>query len=143
MEHLEYARRFEVPADVIWKHVGDFGNPDIAKGFVERVEIIGEGVGMERVFHLPEYLGGGSVRERLEDHDDALRSYAYRLTDNGPLPWTGYYGQFTVTPCGPNACAVDIRIQFIPVTARPEDCAAISMNNMKLLFENLEKLVQQ
>ncbi len=143
MEHLEYARRIEAPADTVWKHVGDFGNPAIAEGFVDRVEIVGEGIGMERIFHLPDYLGGGSVRERLEDHDDQLRTCAYRLTDNGPLPWTGYYGRITVTPCGPEACAILAQIQFVPVTARPEECVAISMNNMKLFFENIEKLVHQ
>jgi hypothetical protein len=143
MEHLEYARRINAPADAVWAYVGDFGSPAIGEGFVERVEVIGKGVGMERIFHLPEHMGGGSVRERLDDHDDSLRSYAYRLTDNGPLPWTGYEGRITVTPCGPDACAVLARIQLVPVTARPEECAAISMSNMNLFFENLEKLVRQ
>lgn len=141
MQHLEYARKLPYPAEAVWDLVGDFGNAEIAAGFVDRVETVGEGVGMERIFHLPERLGGGAVRERLEELDPVLRRVSYRLTDNGPLPWTGYFGTITVTPCGPAACAILAELRLTPIGIRPEEAAAISMSNMEMFFRNLAQIL--
>lgn len=141
MQHLEYARKLPYPADAVWSLVGDFGNPKIAEGFVDRVEVIGEGIGMERLFHLPQRLGGGVVRERLEHHDPILRQISYRITDNGPLPWTGYFGTITVTPCGPDACAILAELRLTPIGVRPEQAAAISMSNMDMFFANIARVL--
>lgn len=141
MQHLEYARKLPYPAAAVWELVGDFGNAEIAAGFVERVETVGEGLGMERIFHLPQRLGGGSVRERLEELDPVLRRISYRITDNGPLPWTGYFGTITVTPCGPDACAILVELRLTPIGIRPEEAAAISMSNMDMFFRNLAQIL--
>lgn len=141
MIHLEYAHRFEHSAEDVWSILGDFGNAEMAEGFVERVEVIGQGVGMERIFHLAPHLGGGSVRERLEAYDPVLRQMSYRITDNGPLPFTGYFGTLTVTPCGPRACALLVELRLVPVTARPEECQAISIGNMTMLYTNIDRIL--
>ncbi len=141
MQHLEYARKLPYPAAAVWELVGDFANSEIVAGFVDRVEIEGEGIGMERIFHLPARLGGGAVRERLEELDPVLRRIGYRLTDNGPLPWTGYYGSIMVTPCGPDACAILVDVRFTPIGIRPEEAAAISMSNMDHFFANLARIL--
>jgi hypothetical protein len=137
MEHLEYAWKMDHPADAVWKIVGDFGSEIIAKGFVDKVETVGEGIGMIRIFHLAQHLGGQPIKERLDDIDHERRSYAYSITDAGPLPFTGYSGRITVTPCGPNACYIMAHIQMLPVTATAEECRLISKNNMRMFYENV------
>lgn len=143
MEHLEYAWKIDHPADAVWKMVGDFASRDIGKGFVDRVETEGQGIGMIRVFHLAAHLGGGAIKERLDDIDHVRRSYAYSISDYGDLPFAGYAGRITVTPCGPKACYLVAHIQMIPVTATAEECRLLSKNNMRMLKENIEQTLSK
>ncbi len=141
MLQLEYAHQFNHTAERVWSVVGDFGHPKLGEGFVDRVETVGTGIGMERIFYLPDILGGGSVRERLDHYDPRLMTYGYSITDNGPLPWTGYEGVITIIPSGPVKSSLQVVIKLHPVTASAEECKAISVSNMKKLFENIEQIL--
>lgn len=137
MEHVEVARFIDAPADDVWAIVGDFGTDVLARGYVERVEVLGEGIGAVRVYHLPARLGGAPVKERLEDHNPVDRSYAYRMTDNGNLPWTGYFGRITVTPAGPARSAILFEIRMTPIGVRGEEMVALSLANINQYVDNL------
>ncbi len=138
MEHVEVARMIDASADEVWAIVGDFGNDRLTGGYVDRVEVRGEGVGAERIYHLVPGLGGGQVIERLEEYNKEDRSYQYRMTDNGPIGWTGYTGRITVTPAGLGRSAILFQINMTPITMRGEEAVGISLGNIGHYIENLK-----
>jgi len=139
MLEMDYAARIEAPADAVWALVGDFGGTALTGGYVERVELEGRGLGAVRTYHTVARLGGAPVRQRLEGLDPVDRVIVYRMIDNGSVPWTDYTGSIRVTPCGPDACAVSMRLAYIPVGAEPETCRALSRQNVDHYFSNLRQ----
>lgn len=104
--------RLSVPADAAWAVVGDLSGNVVGAGMIERVELIGEGTGAIRTFHLP---GGAKVVERIEEYDASERRYIYRITDCGPLPMARYLGMAEVVPAGPEACLLSWSAMAEPV----------------------------
>lgn len=143
MEFIEVARHIEAPADKVWYLVGTWDDTTLSQGYVDRVEVEGAGLGSIRNYYLPERLGGGVVRERLEGHDPVNRSYAYRMVDNGPLPWTGYEGRITVTPSGPDRAAILFEIRMTPIGVRGEEVVAISLDNINRYVASLRAATEK
>jgi len=141
MEIVEMAARIEAPADVVWSFSGNFGDKTLSRGYVERVEVTGSGVGALRTYHLREEIGKGHVVERLERLDERDRILEYSMVDNGPVPWTGYRGHISVTPAGADACMILIRTQFVPVGIDGAEVAALSRANIGRYFDNLRAAV--
>lgn len=139
METVEMACRYAASADDVWRIVGDFGSDALIKGFVERVEVSGEGVGATRTYHLAKSIGEGYVVERLERLDNHDRVMEYSIVDYGPLPFTDYSGRISVKPAGQRACTVMLRTSFFPVDADAATCTALSRNNISIYFENLRQ----
>ena len=139
METVELGRRIAAPARAAWRFVGDFGGNVLTRGYVDRVEVRGVGVGAERTYHLASHLGGGSVSERLEDLDDAQMRIRYSMPDNGPLPWTLYEGEIRVIAAGPQACMVSIRTCFLPVGEDGAVLRNLSQGNIGMYLDNLAR----
>lgn len=137
MEMVELGRRIDAPAREAWRIVGDFGGTVLTRGYVDRVEVRGTGIGAERIYHLAAHLGGSSVCERLEELDDAQMCIRYAMTDNGPVPWTQYQGEIRVIAAGPRACMVSIRTRFLPVGADGATLRNMSQRNIETYFDNL------
>ncbi len=137
MLEMDVARRIEAPADTVWALVGDFGGTALTQGYVERVELTGQGVGAVRTYHTVARLGGAPVRQRLERLDPVDRVITYRMIDNGSVPWTDYTGTIRVTPCGPDACAVSMHLRYVPVGVEPEVCRGLSRQNIDHYYANL------
>jgi hypothetical protein len=128
MVHCTIAKKIDVPADVLWGLVNWEGCAQLmpVPGQMESVTFEGKGVGAKRIFALnEERLGGGSIVEQLVSIDEDQRAYEYRIADNGPLPWTGYFGEIRVTPCGPDACAIKFSVDITPIDISDEECRHI------------------
>lgn len=143
METVEMATRIEAPLEHVWKYCGNFGDTTLSRGYVERVEVSGSGVGATRTYHLHKDIGDGYVIERLERLDERDHVLEYAMVDNGPVPWTGYRGCIMVTPAGPQACMVMIRTSFIPVGVDGAEMAALSRSNISKYFDNLRAAVSE
>jgi Polyketide cyclase / dehydrase and lipid transport len=139
METVELGRRIDAPARDAWRLVGDFGGNVLTRGYVERVEVRGLGIGAERIYHLAAHVGTGSVVERLDALDDAQMLIRYSMTDNGPVPWTEYGGEIRVIAAGPRACMVSIRTRFLPVGAEGAILRTMSQRNIEMYFDNLAR----
>ncbi|WEJ98405.1 MAG: SRPBCC family protein [Candidatus Sphingomonas phytovorans] len=139
METVEIARRIQAPADAVWAFVGDFSGDVLTRGYVDRVETVGTGIGARRTYHLDPAIGGGSVVERLIELDETERAIAYDMVDYGPLPWADYGGRITVTPAGADACIFVLRTHFFPLDPdRAEELCVLSRGNIEMYVANLE-----
>lgn len=136
---VEVARRIEAPTEKVWALAGDFGGTVLTRGYVDRVETSGEGIGALRTFHLDPAIGGGTVVERLIELDHAECVIAYDMVDYGPLPWADYGGRIKVTPAGAGACIFIIRTHFFPLDPEAgEELSKLSRGNIGMYLENLD-----
>ncbi len=94
---------FAVPADNLWKILGDFSNLSWVP-LVDHHEFKGEGPGMERHMFLDETF---AIVERLESLDEATRTVQYSIPVNNPLPIADYFATMTVHESGPDACQLE------------------------------------
>jgi Polyketide cyclase / dehydrase and lipid transport len=143
METVELGRRIAAPARAAWRFVGDFGGSILTRGYIDRVEVRGVGIGAERVYHLAAHLGGGSVCERLEELDDVRMRIRYSMPDNGPIPWTLYEGEIRVIAAGPQACMVSICTRFLPVGEDGAVLCNLSRGNIGMYFDNLAQALAE
>ena len=125
--HCQKAVRLPAPADAVWALVGNIGDETIGKGLVERIEVIGDGVGALRLLHLP---GGGLLHERIEEYSETDRYYVYRVIDSGPLNFTNYLAMARVTPAGPDACILSWNTQAQAVSGFEDQTQAILQGNI-------------
>lgn len=139
MLSVEIARRIAAPAEKAWAFTGDFSGTVLTRGYVERVEASGQGIGALRTYHLDPAIGGGSVVERLVELDNAERVICYDMVDYGPLPWGNYRGRIQVTPAGPDACIFVIQAYFLPIDpAQAEELLSLSRGNIEMYIDNLK-----
>jgi hypothetical protein len=125
--HCQKAVRIPAPADAVWALVGNVGDETIGKGLVERIEVLGEGVGALRLLHLP---GGTVLRERIEDYNEADRYYVYRVIDAGPFNFTNYLALARVTSAGPDACILSWNTEAQAVSGFEDEVRAMLQGNI-------------
>lgn len=83
-----------MPADAVWKKIGDFCG---IKSWIPAVsDCVISPDGKQRTVSLK---GGGEVVERLDNWDEAKRSYTYSIV-SGPLPVSDYRSTLSVLPDG-------------------------------------------
>jgi hypothetical protein len=86
--------RSSTPPDVVWKKIGDFCG---IKSWIPAVSgCVISPDGKQRTVSLK---GGGEVVERLDNWDDAKRTYTYSIL-SGPLPVSDYRSTLTVLSDG-------------------------------------------
>lgn len=134
--HCQKAVRLSAPADAVWALVGNIGDETIGKGLVERIEVIGEGVGALRLLHLP---GGAVLRERIEAYSEADRYYVYRVIDSGPFNFTNYLAMARVTPAGPDACILSWNTQAQAVCGFEDEMQAMLQGNIDYICSVLSE----
>ncbi len=83
-----------LPADAVWKKIGDFCGIKSWIPAVSGCTISSDG--KQRTVSLK---GGGEVVERLDNWDDAKRSYTYSIL-SGPLPVSDYRSTLSVLSDG-------------------------------------------
>ena len=110
MAEAKVVKQISAPADAVWAQLSDFSSIKPG-GPVETVSYEGEGVGMVRTIGM----GGGSVVERLEAHDDASRTFTYAIiNEDGPLPFSNYSATVSITDNGDGTSTVDWTGTFEP-----------------------------
>jgi polyketide cyclase/dehydrase/lipid transport protein len=83
-----------IPPDAVWKKIGDFCG---IKSWIPAVSgCVISADGKQRTVSLK---NGGEVVERLDNWDDAKRSYTYSIL-SGPLPVSDYRSTLSVVPDG-------------------------------------------
>jgi hypothetical protein len=95
----------EAPAETVWPIIENFGDISWAPG-IERVEIVGEGIGMARMIYMP---GMEAIEERLTAMEPDIMRVSYAIPRGLPMPLTDYTasGQVTALPGG--RCRLDWR----------------------------------
>jgi Polyketide cyclase / dehydrase and lipid transport len=84
--------------DAVWAKVKDYGAMNTWHPAVESCTATdGNNVGSRRTLKLK---GGGTVVEDLETHNEAEKSFSYRIKEAGPIPVTNYSSTFSVKPGG-------------------------------------------
>ncbi len=134
--HCRKAIRLPVAADAVWALIGNVGDETIGKGLVEKIEVIGEGVGALRLLYLP---GGAVLRERIEAYSDADRYYVYRVVDSGPFDFTNYLAMARVTPAGPDACILSWNTLADAVSGTEDAVRAMLQANIDHICDVLAK----
>jgi carbon monoxide dehydrogenase subunit G len=127
---------FAASADEVWALLGDFGAMASWAPGIEDHSNEGEGIGMVRRLVM---AGGVEVRERLEAHDDAARSFSYSIL-GGAMPVQNYLGTVTVTPTE-GGCRVDWGATFDAPDGVPAD--AISAGASQAYAGMLDFLAQK
>ncbi|HXZ15822.1 MAG TPA: SRPBCC family protein [Roseiarcus sp.] len=95
-----YTAASQSPPDAVWAKLGDFCG--IAK-FLPGITCTLSDDGKVRTLKTPE---GGVVVERLDNRDDAARTYSYTILEAGPLPVANYHSTISVQPAGVGSSVV-------------------------------------
>jgi hypothetical protein len=105
----------------VWSALSDFGAVKVG-GPVTSVATEGSGVGMVRRIGI----GGGTVVERLDEHNANDRVFAYAIVnDDCPLPVSGYSARVKITDLGNGTCNVNWSGSFQPNGASEEQASQV------------------
>jgi len=74
---FEISIDIDAPPDVVWDLAGDPGASDIWIPVVSSVRVDGD-------IRYVTMVGGGTLRERLVDRDEQLRTFSYEILDGVP-----------------------------------------------------------
>jgi hypothetical protein len=136
------AVRVNAPADLVWDHLSWEGMQKLCGGpLYEAVEFDTprNRVGSTKTYRMKD---GAPLRVKLLEVDEVERNYRYRLIDNGSLPVTDYVGYVRVTPCGPEACHVNFRVEFHAVGMTDAEFHALWMHMETLEIEDVRRRVE-
>lgn len=93
MVECSYRRTLNATPAELWALCGNFGEIGWLPG-PERVETVGEGVGMTRRLHIPGL--DEPIEETLESLDEANRQLSYRVRKNPFVPYDNYRARLSV-----------------------------------------------
>ncbi|MEM9054109.1 MAG: SRPBCC family protein [Pseudomonadota bacterium] len=103
---------FDLPVEVIWDLVGEFGNMSKWTGLPPETCIAdGEEVGAIRTLTLPD---GGTIIDRLEAKTERSYSYSIINMDKAPLPFSSYQATLSVSRISETKTRLDWRGVFEP-----------------------------
>jgi hypothetical protein len=134
--------------DAVWKRIKDFDalhswHPAVAS----TATTTGNTVGSVRTLQL---RGGGTIIEELTRYSAEARSFAYRMTDPGPLPVTNYTSTLSVNAGADGSSVVEWRGAFYrgdpngnPPPEKNDEAAIAAVTGVyKAGLENLKLLVE-
>jgi hypothetical protein len=125
-----HATRLARSADAV------FGETILPGGMVERIDVQGEGIGMQRVLHMG---GGACVREALVERSDEERYYIYRVIDAGPIGVAHQIGMGQVIPAGPDQCILSWMTAGNPIDGETEALQAMLNAIVQAACENARR----
>ncbi|MBV1876743.1 MAG: SRPBCC family protein [Pseudomonadales bacterium] len=118
---VEVIETVKANANDVWQILGDFAGIQIG-GPITAVEVEGEGVGAIRTIQM----GGGTVIERLDNHDSDKLTYTYSITnDDCPLPVAGYSATVSITKTADKECSINWTGTFAPKGVDAETASKI------------------
>jgi hypothetical protein len=124
MTSILIEKELAYPVETVWAILGDFGNLGWVEG-PERIEIIGEGVGMTRRVHM---TGMDPIDEILESIDEANLSFSYSIP-NMPMPVTDYLSSVKLEDKGDGTTRVHWACTCTPTDANMAEADVEAMLN--------------
>jgi hypothetical protein len=140
---LEYMHRFSASAAKVFALISDWNDTRLSSGYVDHFEVTGSGIGLQRTSYLNPRVGVGKVVEEMTALDPIRMSLAYRMVDNGPLPWAQYHGYMEVTPAGPDHCVLYSWASFTIYGPEVARYARISRQDYASFFRNIESALKE
>jgi carbon monoxide dehydrogenase subunit G len=111
-----------LPAARLWAVIEDFGNISWAPG-IERVEIIGSGIGMIRRLHMPGLPE--PIDEQLLSMDAASMKMHYAIPRGLPMPLDDYTARAHLEKLSDTQTRITWEGDFIPRGISENDAGAI------------------
>lgn len=130
------AVRLAADADAVWGVIGDVGSIEIAKDFIERIELRGSGAGAIRTLYL---RNGARIRERIEEYSNDDRYYVYRVLDPGALDFTHYFATASVQPAGAGQSILMWLTTATAVDGKEEEMRALLDGNILMVFAGIKR----
>ena len=102
---------FDLPVDVLWGVVGEFGNMSKWTGLPPETCISdGEDIGAIRTLSLP----NGTIIDRLDAKSEHSYSYSIINMEEAPLPFSSYKARLAVRPISESRSRLDWAGDFTP-----------------------------
>jgi hypothetical protein len=139
MAKIQVSRDFNHSAAVVWALLDDFGDISWAPG-IDKIEVIGEGIGMIRRLHLK---GMEPIDEQLSFKDAANMSFGYDIPTGIPLPMTDYSAKAQVTAIDDSHCHVDWYGQATPVGCSDDEAEQILKSTYDMLLQWVDDALSQ
>ena len=134
MAKVSVQSKVDAPVDKVWELIGHFNALPDWHPAVSRSEL--EDGGKQRRLEL---VGGGSIVERLDEHDHDARTYRYSIV-SAPLPVMNYQATIRVLEDKDGNAVVEWESEFQPMGAENDAVAAIQ-GIYEAGFENLKKMM--
>ncbi len=133
MAKVNSSMHLDVPVEKMWELIGKFNGLPNWHPAVESSEL--EDGGETRKLSL---VGGGSIVEKLQKHDDDNYTYSYSI-ENSPLPVANYVSQLRVVRDG-DGCSIEWGSEFTPAGASESDAVKVVQGIYQAGFDNLKKM---
>ena len=134
MAKVSVQSKVDAPVDKVWELIGHFNALPDWHPAVTKSEL--EDGGKQRRLDL---VGGGSIVERLDEHDHDSRTYRYSIV-SGPLPVMNYAAVIRVEDDENGKAVVHWEGEFEPMGTENDAVAAIQ-GMYEAGFENLKKMM--
>ncbi|NKI17956.1 SRPBCC family protein [Spongiibacter sp. KMU-166] len=130
MIEVHVTRQWNIPASQVWALVADFGDISWADG-IDRVEVVGEGVGMAR--HI--YMGDmPPIEEVLTSQNPEEMTFSYDIPRGIPMPLADYSANAKITALSPTRCQVDWYGRARPEGMTDDDATAMLQGTYDMLL---------
>lgn len=139
MVEARQQRQFDHPASAVWAVLEDFGNLEWTHG-VERIELIGEGIGMIRRLHMP---GMEPIDEQLTAMDGDAMWFSYVIPRGIPLPVNNYSAEAQVVALDDRRCEVRWLGRAEPNGIADEEAIKAIVGTYDMLFDWLGAHLEQ
>jgi hypothetical protein len=107
---VHVSRELDFTPAQVWAVLGNFGDMSWTQG-TERVEVVGNGIGMIRRIFMP---GMDPIDEVLESFDDAALTFSYSIPRGLPMPVSDYLADVEVQALGDNRTRVNWHATAVP-----------------------------
>lgn len=134
MVEAKQQRQFNHPASAVWAVLEEFGNLDWTEG-VERIELIGDGVGMIRRLFMP---GMDPIDEQLTAVDSEAMWFSYDIPRGIPLPVSNYSAEAKVVALDDARCEVRWVGRAEAEGVSEDEAAAAIVSTYDMLFDWLQ-----
>jgi len=117
------------------------GRLALGRGYVDAVEVEGEGLGSITRLYTGGHLQPCCVVERTELFDPVnFRLNVLMIDTGGKVPVADYLAKVRLFRAGADGCVVMVKTRFVPVDMDEEAAIALISQNYDLLINNLHTL---
>ena len=120
------------PAAKIWAIIEDFGNIGWAPG-IEKVEVIGDGIGMIRRIHMPGLPE--AIDEQLVSIDAKTMTMKYAIPRGLPMPLDDYYATAQLEIISPTSTRIHWTADCKPRGMSEKDAEQILKGTYDMLID--------